>query len=562
MSMLDAFLNKGFKGSKCKTLLKLTIPRIKLLRNRREHQLKQMRRDIAKLLEAGQEATARIRVEHIIREENMMAAQEIIELFCELISVRLPIIESQRECPLDLKEAISSICFAAPRCADLPELLQVQLAFASKYGKEFVGAASELLPDCGVNRQLVELLSVRAPSPEKKLKLLKDIAEEHEIDWDPAPSETELFKSPEDLLVGINFVAVYVIKLINLNGPTQFVSGSKVPLPKESEEILQSTSTHAIYEHSESEEDFDELEFPEVPKMPLRPGAGPEMASLQPSAPHPEPYTSPTSVDPGNTFHAAEDESLQSSASPEMGKQFVPFIVPGLTQSAPPVEPPSLSSTSIESTNPSTYLETSKQFVPFIAPAAITKSSPSIGLPSMSPESRPIWESRESSQLSNPRRTKSDANVDLKDVLAAAKAAAESAERAAAAARAAASLTELRIYELCKNKSDSDTEYDVPGFDMSTEKPSHASYSNLSTEMGKLHLDDNPFGDDDTYNNPTENGSSYGTQGVTGLNTSTPSDNFLKPELPTRQPERIPSMDDESVFTYPNLFSSQGSDMK
>lgn len=45
-----------------KTLLKLSIPRIKLLRNRREIQLRQMRRDIAKLLETGQEATARIRV--------------------------------------------------------------------------------------------------------------------------------------------------------------------------------------------------------------------------------------------------------------------------------------------------------------------------------------------------------------------------------------------------------------------------------------------------------------------------------------------------------------------
>ncbi|KAJ0610973.1 putative ribosomal protein L13 [Helianthus annuus] len=54
-----------------------------------------MRRDIAKLLETGLEATARIRVEHIIREEKMMAAQEIIELFCELVVVRLPIIEAQ-----------------------------------------------------------------------------------------------------------------------------------------------------------------------------------------------------------------------------------------------------------------------------------------------------------------------------------------------------------------------------------------------------------------------------------------------------------------------------------
>lgn len=62
-----------------------------------------------------------------------------------------------RECPLDLKEAISSICFAAPRCADLPELLQVQLLFAGKYGKEFVAAATELMPECGVNRQVIKL---------------------------------------------------------------------------------------------------------------------------------------------------------------------------------------------------------------------------------------------------------------------------------------------------------------------------------------------------------------------------------------------------------------------
>ena len=35
-------------------------------------------------------------VEHIYREQNIMAAYEIIELFCELIAVRLPIIEAQR----------------------------------------------------------------------------------------------------------------------------------------------------------------------------------------------------------------------------------------------------------------------------------------------------------------------------------------------------------------------------------------------------------------------------------------------------------------------------------
>lgn len=46
------------------------------------------------------------------------------------------------------------MCFAAPRCSDLTELIQVQLLFATKYGKEFVSAATELMPDCGVNRQV------------------------------------------------------------------------------------------------------------------------------------------------------------------------------------------------------------------------------------------------------------------------------------------------------------------------------------------------------------------------------------------------------------------------
>ncbi|KAJ7297238.1 hypothetical protein O6H91_Y071100 [Diphasiastrum complanatum] len=159
---MDSFFSKGFKASKCKTLVKLAMARIKLLRNKRDIQVKQMRREIANLLQTGQEPSARIRVEHIIREQNIMAAYEIIELFCELIVVRLPIIESQRQCPLDLKEAIASLIFAAPRCADLPELLEVRGLFGAKYGKEFVAAAGELRPDCGVNRRVIwpVLLSV------------------------------------------------------------------------------------------------------------------------------------------------------------------------------------------------------------------------------------------------------------------------------------------------------------------------------------------------------------------------------------------------------------------
>ena len=57
-----------------------------------------------------------------------------------------------RECPSELREAVASIIFAAPRCSDMPDLLLIKNLFSVKYGKEFVTAATELRPDSSVNR--------------------------------------------------------------------------------------------------------------------------------------------------------------------------------------------------------------------------------------------------------------------------------------------------------------------------------------------------------------------------------------------------------------------------
>ncbi|KAG0455579.1 hypothetical protein HPP92_024871 [Vanilla planifolia] len=398
--MLDSFFSKGFKAARCKTMLKLTIPRIKLLRNRREIQLKQMRKDIANLLENGQEATARIRVEHIIREENMMAAQEIIELFCELIVVRLPIIEAQRECPLDLKEAISSLCFAAPRCADLPELLQVQLLFASKYGKEFVAAATELMPDCGVNRQIIELLSVRPPSVESKLKLLKEIAEEHEVDWDSVETETEFLKPHEDLL----------------NGPNNMSGSSMLPFPEEKPIGSSKDDKH----EPEEDDDFGLWDLPQVPKVSVR-------ANQDESPGSPVAILRPPPPPPAINYSEIEQEEAK---------------VPPLDTMDLELETPN-GNVPIASTG-------NKQFIPFVSPPSSllpTKSEANSNL------QEDVFPSVHATKPAEPHPLHPEANTtDLQDVLAAAQAAAETAERAATAARAAASLAQVRISELSRNK--------------------------------------------------------------------------------------------------------------
>lgn len=57
---------------------------------------------------------------------------------------------------------------------------------------------------------MIELLSVRPPPPEKKMKLLKEIAEEHELDWDPAVTEEVFFKPHEDLLVRLSSHSLFL----------------------------------------------------------------------------------------------------------------------------------------------------------------------------------------------------------------------------------------------------------------------------------------------------------------------------------------------------------------
>ncbi|KAK8953140.1 hypothetical protein KSP40_PGU005752 [Platanthera guangdongensis] len=405
-----------------------------------------------------------VRVEHIIREENMMAAQEIIELFCELIAVRLPIIEIQRECPLDLKEAISTICFAAPRCSDLPELQQVQMSFAAKYGKEFITAATELMPDCGVNRQIIELLSVRTPSVDTKLKLLKEIAEEHAVDWDPASTETEFLKPHEDLL----------------NGPNHISTSPTMSLPEERHFASSSNNTQEEEEEKHkpnSDSDPYSWDLPEVPKGSLQANSGSPPPAVHLHPPPPPPF-----------YSELKQEQMRN----------IPFIPPAY-----------------ESENPTSLLTPTenKQFIPFASP------------PSDSIYAKP---------------TESEATIDFQDVLAAAQAAAETAERAAAAARAAARLAQVRITELSVKKKAND---------------SHGSDNEMNEGENPIWNQRNPVAPSWDSGSPP-----LSSRGPPEMAAHSP--DSAESFSDERKPQRSTSIEDDSYFSYPNLFSRQDSTHK
>ncbi|XP_030552144.1 uncharacterized protein LOC115756478 isoform X1 [Rhodamnia argentea] len=214
---LDRLLGRSFKLSKFKPLASLAVSRLAVLRKRSEARLSQARSDVAQLLELAHHDRALLRVEQVVGEQNTLDVYALIEGYCHLLIERVDLIErekyrvslwfyvchsvskdqtltfsfhtlfwlmvcgsvfvhSRRVCPDELKEAASSLVFAASRCGDFPELHEMRVLLSSRYGKEFAASAVELRNNCAVNPTLIQRLSTRQPSLESRTKLLKEIA--------------------------------------------------------------------------------------------------------------------------------------------------------------------------------------------------------------------------------------------------------------------------------------------------------------------------------------------------------------------------------------------------
>ncbi|KAL3735237.1 hypothetical protein ACJRO7_024380 [Eucalyptus globulus] len=83
----------------------------------------------------------------------------------------LKIRDKKMGCPEELKEAVTSLIFAASRCGGLPVLQKICALFT----------AIVFLNNCRVNSKIAEELSTRRPSLESKLKLLREVAPTSEI---------------------------------------------------------------------------------------------------------------------------------------------------------------------------------------------------------------------------------------------------------------------------------------------------------------------------------------------------------------------------------------------
>lgn len=182
--------------AKLKSLVKIAVARLAVVRRPRLGRRSIARGDVAQLLSIGHLDRALVRAEQVMEEDSMLEALDIIEHYCKILVEQSAQLEKPKECGEEIKAAAAGLIFASARCGELPELLDARAILANKFGRDFERAAKEGSPVV-VNPTLVQKLSGEKASAEQQRRLAKEIAAENDILLDFPDSAGEVHQSKQ-----------------------------------------------------------------------------------------------------------------------------------------------------------------------------------------------------------------------------------------------------------------------------------------------------------------------------------------------------------------------------
>lgn len=179
--------SSGPNYTKLKTNLRLAINRLKLLEKKKTELAQKARKEIADYIAAGKVERAKIRVEHIIREDYMVEAMELLEMYCDLLLARFGLIQQMKNLDEGLAESISTIIWAAPRIqTDVQEMKVIADILTAKYGRQYTEACREEAVQ-SISEKLKHKMGVQSPSKLLVEKYLVEIANNYNIPYEPDP---------------------------------------------------------------------------------------------------------------------------------------------------------------------------------------------------------------------------------------------------------------------------------------------------------------------------------------------------------------------------------------
>jgi len=180
----------SYSKSTLKVKSKMATNRIKMKLQKKANKLLMEKKNIALLISNGKMQSARIKVEGIIREENIMMVMEWLELMCDLIHQRVNLISKAKLPPEDLLETMCSILYCAERIS-VPELMEISKQFGRKYGEKWIKRNKENRSGM-VARKIENALSSKPPTMEEAQKKLIEIAEENDVEMPETEEQAEI----------------------------------------------------------------------------------------------------------------------------------------------------------------------------------------------------------------------------------------------------------------------------------------------------------------------------------------------------------------------------------
>nr|CAG4645815.1 EOG090X0DNH [Lynceus sp. MCZ IZ 141354] len=242
----------GANYTKLKTNLRLAVNRLKLLEKKKTELALKARKEIADYLSANKPERAKIRVEQIIREDYMVEAMEVVEMYCDLLLARFGLIQQMKTLDEGLAEAISSLIWIAPRLqSDVAELKIIADQLTAKYGKPYALSCRDNAIGT-VSPKLMHKLSVQAPPKILVEKYLIEIAKNYNVAYEPDPQVMREEAEGADVLL---------LDLGEFGEKAREAAGRHPPEPDDDDDFpeLPSVPQDNVVDKDENNIDFDDL---------------------------------------------------------------------------------------------------------------------------------------------------------------------------------------------------------------------------------------------------------------------------------------------------------------
>ena len=219
-------MGSSFSTTTLKVALRGCIERMKLVTNKKLINIKNISKELSILLNNNKEENARIRCESLIAEENILKVFEIMNVYCEMLLIRINYIEVEIKCPDEMLENIASIIYCAKRL-EINEFVDIANQLALKYSAEFAHEHYENKHN-KVNPKIVALLSVKPPDVDIVVEHLEDIADEYKIKWKPKKVAKVIAPAP-----AVSLPQPVVFLQAQSNFSTPIYQSNNIPFPTE-----------------------------------------------------------------------------------------------------------------------------------------------------------------------------------------------------------------------------------------------------------------------------------------------------------------------------------------